>query len=269
MKPHLQAMNGDLSLGQRYLDVKQRIERATMAAGRPAGTVNLLAVSKTFSAERVRELAQAGQRAFGENYLQEALGKIAALAPQQSEDLPADGPLPPGQLLPGPLEWHFIGPIQSNKTRKIAEAFDWVHSVEQEKIARRLSDQRPTHLAPLNVCLQVNVSGEASKSGCAPRDVMALVDAVALLPGLVLRGLMAIPEPTDDPALQTRRFDQVRELFLHAQNELRARPQSKEAAAAFDTLSMGMSADLEAAIAAGATIVRVGSALFGERPTAQ
>lgn len=262
-------MNGELPLAQRYLDVKQRIERATKAADRPAGSVHLLAVGKTFSAGSIRELAQAGQRAFGENYLQEALGKIAALEPRQTEGLLSPDRLQPDDGLQpdDPLEWHFIGPIQSNKTRKIAGAFDWVHSVEQEKIARRLSDQRPTHLAPLNVCLQVNVSDEASKSGCAPQDVMALVNAVALLPGLVLRGLMAIPEPTDDPVLQMHRFDQVKELFLAARDELRARPQSNQAAAAFDTLSMGMSADLEAAIAAGATIVRVGSALFGERPT--
>ena len=246
-------MNGNLSLGQRYLAVRQRIERAAKAAGRRPEDVRLLAVSKTFAAGGIAELALAGQFAFGENYLQEALGKIAALADNRFE---------------GTLEWHFIGPIQSNKTRKIAESFDWVQSVDDERIARRLSDQRPPRLPPLQVCLQVNVSGEASKSGCEPADVVPLALSMERLPGIRLRGLMAIPEPTDDPALQARRFAQLRELF----DELRERlgksgdESAERGTDGFDTLSMGMSADLEAAIAAGATIVRVGSALFGERP---
>ena len=246
-------MNGNLSLGQRYLAVRQRIERAAKAAGRQPEDVRLLAVGKTFAAGRIAELALAGQFAFGENYLQEALGKIAALADNRFE---------------GTLEWHFIGPIQSNKTRKIAESFDWVQSVDDERIARRLSDQRPPRLPPLQVCLQVNVSGEASKSGCEPADVVPLALSMERLPGIRLRGLMAIPEPTDDPALQARRFAQLRELF----DELRERlgksgdESAERGTDGFDTLSMGMSADLEAAIGAGATIVRVGSALFGERP---
>ena len=210
-------MNGNPSLGQRYLAVRQRIERAAMAAGREPRSVGLLAVSKTFPAGSIRELAQAGQFAFGENYLQEALGKIAALADDRQDGLPGR-PAVAGH----PLEWHFIGPIQSNKTRRIAESFDWVQSVDQERIARRLADQRPMHLPPLNVCLQVNVSGEASKSGCDPAEVVQLAGAVAGLPGLVLRGLMAIPEPTDDTSLQARRFAQVRGLFEEVRAGLQA-----------------------------------------------
>ena len=166
---------------------------------------------------------------------------------------------------PGPqsgLQWHFIGPIQSNKTRRIAEAFDWVQSVSEERIARRLSEQRPAHLAPLNVCLQVNVSGEASKSGCDPDQARALALAVARLPNLRLRGLMAIPEPTQDTEQQGRRFAGLKALFEQVRLGLKDSATDGD----FDTLSMGMSADLEAAIAQGATLVRVGSALFGERP---
>lgn len=246
-------MNGNSSLGQRYLAVRARISRAAEAAGRRPESIRLLAVSKTFSAGAIRELMHAGQLDFGENYLQEALGKIAALADTPGIDRPP--------------QWHFIGPIQSNKTRRIAESFSWVQSVSQEKIARRLSEQRPMHLPPLNVCLQVNVSGEASKSGCAPQDVGALAEVVAGLPGIALRGLMAIPEATDDAALQSRRFGELRELFERIQAGLD--PDGSKGPGtrgAFDTLSMGMSADLEAAIAQGATLVRVGSALFGERP---
>jgi pyridoxal phosphate enzyme (YggS family) len=196
----------------------------------------LIAVSKTHPAEMVRAAAAAGQRDFGENYVQEALAKIDALS-----DLP--------------LVWHFIGPIQSNKTRAIAESFHWVHSVDREKIAVRLSEARPAHLPPLNVCIEVNVSGEASKSGVAPDELAALAKRVNSLPRLSLRGLMAIPEPTQDAELQRRRFRALREM--------------KEALVgadlALDTLSMGMSADLETAIAEGATMVRVGTAIFGER----
>jgi PLP dependent protein len=211
-------------------------------AHRAAGSVQLLAVSKTFGPESVLEAVQGGQLAFGENYLQEGLDKIRALS----------GATPtPDQA----LEWHFIGPIQSNKTRPIAEHFDWVHTVEREKIAQRLSDQRPDSLSPLNICLQVNISGEASKSGAAPHELAALAHAVAKLPRLRLRGLMAIPEPEDDFNKQRAAFARVRELY----DMLRAE------GLALDTLSMGMSGDMRAAILEGATIVRVGSAIFGAR----
>ena len=216
--------------------VRARIAHAVAEAGRDAAAVRLLAVSKTFDAAAVRELAAGGQLEFGENYLQEALEKQAALA-----DLP--------------LVWHFIGPIQSNKTRAIAEHFSWVHSVDRLKIAERLSAQRPAGLPPLQVCIEVNVSGEASKGGVAAAELPALADAVAALPNLQLRGLMAIPAPTPEMASQRAAFRQVREAF----DALRARGHT------LDTLSMGMSADLEAAILEGATIVRVGTALFGER----
>ncbi len=213
--------------------VAARIREAAQAAGRDPDTVGLLAVSKTQPAEAIREANGAGLSDFGENYLQEALEKQADLA-----DLA--------------LTWHFIGPIQSNKTRAIAEHFDWVHSVNRLKIAQRLSEQRPTELPPLNVCLQVNVSGEASKSGCAPQDVAELARTIATLPNLRLRGLMAIPEPTDDRAEQHAAFARLRQLQQALALEL-------------DTLSMGMSQDLEAAIAEGATWVRIGTALFGAR----
>ncbi len=213
--------------------VAARIREAAQAAGRDPDTVGLLAVSKTQPAEAIREANGAGLSDFGENYLQEALEKQARLA-----DLA--------------LTWHFIGPIQSNKTRAIAEHFDWVHSVDRLKIAQRLSEQRPTELPPLNVCLQVNVSGEASKSGCAPQDVAELARTIATLPNLRLRGLMAIPEPTNDRAEQHAAFARLRQLQQALALEL-------------DTLSMGMSQDLEAAIAEGATWVRIGTALFGAR----
>jgi pyridoxal phosphate enzyme (YggS family) len=218
------------------------IVAAEREAGRPEGAVQLLAVSKTFGPEAVLQAVQAGQRAFGENYLQEGLDKIRALA--------AATPTP-DQV----LEWHFIGPIQSNKTRPIAEHFDWVHTVEREKIATRLSEQRPAGLAPLNICLQVNISGEASKSGAAPDEVAALARAVAGLPRLRLRGLMAIPEPEDDVEQQRAAFRRVRELYELLRGE----------GLALDTLSMGMSGDMRAAVLEGATIVRVGSAIFGAR----
>jgi hypothetical protein len=216
--------------------VRQRIATACAAAGRAPDSVQLLAVSKTFPVDFVRAAAAAGQRAFGESYVQEALPKRAALA--------ALG-----------LEWHFIGPLQSNKTRHVAENFAWVHSVERLKIAERLSAQRPAGMPPLDVCVELNVSGEESKSGCTPAEAAALCRAVTALPKLRLRGLMAIPEPTDDMALARRRFAQVREM-LAALNA---------AGMQLDTLSMGMSHDLEAAIMEGATIVRVGTAIFGER----
>ncbi|RII74633.1 YggS family pyridoxal phosphate-dependent enzyme [Pseudomonas monteilii] len=213
--------------------ISARIASAAQAAERDPASVQLLAVSKTKPASAIREVHAAGVRDFGENYLQEALTKQ-----QELSDLP--------------LIWHFIGPIQSNKTKAIAEHFDWVHSVDRLKIAQRLSEQRPAGLAPLNICLQVNVSGEDSKSGCAPADLPALAKAVAALPNLRLRGLMAIPEPTDDRAAQEAAFASLRALQEGLDLGL-------------DTLSMGMSHDLEAAIAQGATWVRIGTALFGAR----
>jgi pyridoxal phosphate enzyme (YggS family) len=199
-----------------------------------------LAVSKTFPPEAVLEAMAAGQRAFGENYLQEALDKMQAVAR-----------MAPGQA----VEWHFIGPIQSNKTRPIATHFQWVHSVEKLKTAQRLSEQRPPELGPLNICLQVNISGEDSKSGVSVGELPALAQQVAALPNLRLRGLMAIPAPQDDPAMQREPFARLRGLFEGLRRD----------GLALDTLSMGMSADLGAAVLEGATIVRVGSAIFGVR----
>ncbi|KAA6176868.1 YggS family pyridoxal phosphate-dependent enzyme [Pseudomonas veronii] len=217
--------------------VSERIRAAANAVQRDANSIHLLAVSKTKPAQAVREAYAAGMRDFGENYLQEALGKQAELT-----DLP--------------LSWHFIGPIQSNKTRAIAENFAWVHSVDRLKIAQRLSEQRPADLPPLNICIQVNVSGEASKSGCTPADLPALANAISALPRLKLRGLMAIPEPTEDRTAQDAAFATVRDLQASLNLPL-------------DTLSMGMSHDLESAIAQGATWVRIGTALFGARDYGQ
>jgi pyridoxal phosphate enzyme (YggS family) len=225
-----------LSPDVRLRTVRERIARAAAEAGRAAADIHLLAVSKTFGATAVRELAACGQREFGESYVQEALEKQAKLS-----DLP--------------LEWHFIGPIQSNKTRAIAENFSWVHSLDRLKIAERLSLQRPGSVTPLHVCIELNISGETSKGGVSMVELWALADAVQRLPRLKLRGLMAIPAPTADAAEQRAAFRQVREAF----NALVQRGH------ALDTLSMGMSGDLEAAILEGATIVRVGTALFGER----
>jgi len=216
--------------------VRARIVAAARAAGRDPGTIALLAVSKTFDAEAVRTAHAAGQREFGENYVQEGMEKIDAVVPL-------------------PLIWHFIGPIQSNKTRAIAEHFDWVHSVAREKIAQRLAQARPDDRGPLNICLQVNVSGEASKSGIAPGEVHSLAEAVHALPRLRLRGLMAVPEPSDDIEQQRRSFRRLRALL----------EQLNAAGFELDTLSMGMSQDLEAAIMEGATIVRIGTAIFGAR----
>lgn len=230
--------NHRVSIPTRLEEVRARIAAACTAAQRPLDDVTLLAVSKTFGADAVREAHAAGQRAFGENYIQEALAKIGSLA----------------DLQPRPL-WHLIGPIQSNKSRPVAENFDWVHSVDRLKIAQRLSDQRPPSLPPLQVCLQVNISGEASKSGVAPAEVPALAQAVAALPRLTLRGLMAIPEPAGDAEAQRAPHRALKALL----DTLRA------SGLALDTLSMGMSADLEAAILEGATIVRVGTAIFGGR----
>lgn len=224
------------TIAERLAAVRARIEAACASAGRAADSVALLAVSKTHPAEAVREAMAAGQRVFAENYVQEGVDKIVALAAPD-------------------LEWHFIGPLQSNKTRAVAEHFDWVHSVDRLKIAERLSAQRPATRAPLNVCVQVNVSGEASKSGVDFDQLPALAHAVAALPNLRLRGLMAIPEPSADAGLMRARFRAVREAFARLQGE----------GLALDTLSLGMSADLEAAIAEGSTQVRVGTAIFGTR----
>jgi len=216
--------------------VRERIESAARAAGRPAQSVRLVAVSKTFASAAVREAEQAGQRDFGEDYVTEGVDKI--------DELRSLG-----------LTWHYIGPIQSNKTRSIAGYFDWVHSLDRAKIAARLSEARRPGQAELQVCIQVNVSGEATKSGVAPGDLATLATQVAMLPRLKLRGLMAIPEPTPDEKLQRARFAQLHELRERLNRE----------GFSMDTLSMGMSADLEAAIAEGATMVRVGTAIFGER----
>lgn len=220
--------------------VEQAIQAAVEAAGRPRDAVHLLAVSKTFPFEAVLDAMQTGQRAFGENYLQEGVDKIAAVAAAAPDVA---------------LEWHFIGPIQSNKTRPIAENFAWVHAVDRLKIAQRLAEQRPPNLPPLNVCLQVNISGEASKSGVAPEQLAELAHAVAALPHLRLRGLMAIPEPESDAAKQHLPFARVRVLYEQLQAD----------GLQLDTLSMGMSGDLAAAVAEGATIVRIGTAIFGAR----
>lgn len=236
--------DGEAALRQRYEAVQARLRAAEHACGRAPGSVALMAVSKTFPAEDVAALARLGQRAFGENYVQEGVDKILRARALSAE-------VPSG----APLEWHFIGPLQSNKTRPVAESFDWVHSVEREKIAQRLNDQRPAGLPALNVCIQVNVSGEASKSGCAPHEAAALARQVAGMPRLMLRGLMAIPEATQDEAAQRAAFGRLAAL----QQALRAD------GLALDTLSMGMSADLEAAVAEGATLVRVGTAIFGAR----
>jgi pyridoxal phosphate enzyme (YggS family) len=228
--------------------VKQRIYAACTAAGRVPESVMLLAVSKAQPAEQLRIAASCGQYAFGENYLQEAEGKIAELSDKLRDISHAGGAAKR-------LEWHFIGPLQSNKTRTVAEKFDWLHSLDRLKLAERLSIQRPTTLPPLQVCIQVNISGEASKSGCQPDELSALAKAIAHLPGLTLRGLMGIPEPTEDIALLRSRFALLRQLRDRLNTE----------GLALDTLSMGMSHDLEAAILEGATIVRVGTAIFGER----
>jgi pyridoxal phosphate enzyme (YggS family) len=227
-------------IGANLQAVKERIAHAAELVGRDPGTISLIAVSKTHPVEAIEDALAAGQRAFGENYVQEALEKMRRLAAH----LEARG-----------IEWHMIGPLQSNKTRSVAESFSWVHSVERERIAERLSEQRPAGLAPLNVLLQANVSGEASKSGIAPDDVAPLARRVAQLPRLRLRGLMAIPEPTRDVTLQRARFRSLRELF----ERLRAEGLQ------LDTLSMGMSDDMEAAVAEGATMLRIGTAIFGAR----
>ncbi len=240
----MQQIQANLDQSSPLITVQQRINQACVAAGRNPNSVKLLAVSKTFGLDRVLELAAQGQLAFGENYVQEAVEKHQAW---QLTGMPR-------------IEWHFIGPLQSNKTRPIAQTFDWVHSIDRIKIAQRLSEQRPSHLEPLQVCLQVNVSQEASKSGCLPSEALALAQVIAPLPGLQLRGLMALPEA---PSLQASVTDSLATQYrsmasLFEQLKMQIGPH-------IDTLSMGMSADLEAAIAHGSTMVRVGSALFGQR----
>lgn len=225
--------------------VQQQIARAAQEAGRAPESIQLLAVSKTFGADAVLEAWRAGQLSFGESYLQEALAKMeivdtAIAVASKSTRMP---------------EWHFIGPLQSNKTRRIAENFSWVHSIDREKIAVRLSNQRPGDLPPLNICLQVNISGEDSKSGAAPEEAEQIARAIAALPNLRLRGLIAVPAPTDDPQQQRAAYHPLRELF----ERLNA------GGLALDTLSMGMSADLVAAVAEGSTMVRIGTAIFGGR----
>ena len=224
------------SVSANLAQVRKRIELACLAAGRPASAVHLLAVSKTMPAQAVRDAHAAGQVAFGENYIQEGVDKIASLA-----DLP--------------LEWHCIGPIQSNKSKLVAENFAWVHSIDRLKIAERLSAQRPVNLPPLQVCLQVNVDGGSNKSGVTPSELLALAQAVAKLPNLQLRGIMTIPEPAENEAAARAVHHQAKDLF----DSLQA------AGLSIDTLSMGMTGDLEAAIAEGSTCVRVGTAIFGQR----
>ena len=226
------------SITNNLQEVRRRIAHACAEAGRSAAEVRLLAVSKTFGADAVQQAFDAGQRAFGENYVQEALAKIEALVDVRAQ-----------------IEWHLIGPLQSNKTRVVAEQFDWVHSVDRLKIAQRLSEQRPAALPPLQICLQVNISGEASKSGFGVEALMAAAPAIAALPRLSLRGLMAIPEPAAGLQAQREPHRALHEL-LQALNAK---------GLALDTLSMGMSADLEAAVLEGSTLVRIGSAIFGSR----
>lgn len=221
--------------------LRARLAKACAEARRDVNDVTLLAVSKTFGPEAVEQALAAGQRAFGENYIQEGVEKVLALRHSHPQ---------------ARIEWHCIGPVQSNKTRPVANHFDWVHSVDRLKIAQRLSEQRPMELPPLQVCLQVNIDGGPNKSGVAPADLPALAEAVALLPRLRLRGLMAIPEPSDDVGVQRATFRRARELLEALRDQ----------GLPLDTLSMGMSDDLESAVAEGATLVRVGRAIFGHRP---
>lgn len=232
------------TIAQNLADTHQRIESASLSASRAINSVALLAVSKTFGVDAIAQAYAAGQRAFGENYIQEAVEKIQTFRTQSTFSGFTD------------LEWHCIGPIQSNKTRLVAEHFDWVHTIDRLKIAQRLSEQRPAHLPPLQVCIQVNVDGGITKSGVAPEDALALAQAVAQLPNLRLRGVMCIPEPAPDFVAACAVFTRARAVFdaINANTN-----------AGIDTLSMGMSADVEAAIASGSTMVRVGSAIFGSR----
>lgn len=232
-------------ISEHIAKVRLQVEQACHKVGRNPAEVKILAVSKTQPADAVAAAAKTGQQAFGENYLQEALEKQSVLQAEYPE-----------------LEWHFIGPVQSNKTRDIAEHFAWVHTLDREKIARRLAEQRPEQLPPLQVLIQVNVSGEASKSGVAPEQVTALADVVRQLPRLQLRGLMCIPEATDQVDQQQAAFCQLRLLLEQLQSHFAKTGQPD---ALLDTLSMGMSGDLDAAVAEGSTLVRIGTAIFGAR----
>jgi PLP dependent protein len=225
------------TIAEKLQSVRQRVALACEQAQRDVNEVTLLAVSKTFGPEAVREAFSAGQTAFGENYIQEAVAKMELL-----QDLP--------------LQWHCIGPVQSNKTRLVAAHFHWVHSVDRLKVAQRLSEQRPLHLVPLQICIQVNIDGAPTKAGVKPEDFLALARDVAQLPRIALRGLMTIPEPAHEFAAQKAVHLRARALF----------DESRAAGLPLDTLSMGMTADLEAAVAAGSTMVRVGTAIFGSRP---
>ncbi|MGQ7244093.1 YggS family pyridoxal phosphate-dependent enzyme [Salinicola sp. V024] len=232
----------EASVSESLSRARERLVAALSAAGRPDDAAHLLAVSKTKPADMLRQAYIAGQRAFGENYLQEALDKQQALADLDD------------------IEWHFIGALQSNKTREVAEHFDWVHGVDREKIARRLSEQRPAERGSINICLQLDVSGEASKAGVELQALPALAESVLALPNLRLRGLMALPAPSDDPEQQRQAFRQVADALAMLRERFPEAP--------LDTLSMGMSGDLEAAVAEGATLVRLGTAIFGSRPPA-
>lgn len=232
------------TIAENLLQIQSRMARACDGAQRAPHSVGLLAVSKTFGADAVREAALAGQRAFGENYIQEAVDKIAQV--RAMADVPA-------------LVWHCIGPIQSNKTRLVAEHFDWVHTVDRLKIAQRLSDQRPADLPPLQICLQVNVDGGETKSGCSPQEALALAQAITALPRLQLRGVMSIPDPQPTPEAMLAVHQKVAAVF----EQIRA--SGLPGLDAFDTLSLGMTDDLELAVQAGSTLVRVGSGIFGRR----
>lgn len=237
-------MEGMTSIKTNLESVLERISTAAKAVGRSSSDIQLLAVSKTFPASDVRLAHEAGQKAFGENYVQEGVGKIAELQDLRSQ-----------------LEWHFIGPLQSNKTKDVAENFDWVHSIDRLKIAQRLNDQRPSSLPSLNVCVQVNISGEASKSGVEPSEVKSLCQSIAQMPRLRLRGLMSIPEPTDSEAQQRADHKKLLDIFQTIKND----PELQLENIQLDTLSMGMSSDMAAAIAEGSTMVRIGTAIFGKR----
>lgn len=236
---------GDMtSIKSNLAKVLERLSEAAIASGRSPADTQLLAVSKTFPASDVRLAFEAGQRSFGENYVQEGVAKIAELNDIRNQ-----------------IQWHFIGPLQSNKSKDVAEHFDWVHSIDRLKIAQRLNDQRPDQLEPLNVCIQVNISGETSKSGVEPSELTELCASISAMPKLRLRGLMSIPEPTDNVEQQKADHKQLCELF----NNLKANPLLQSLSSDFDTLSMGMSSDLAAAVAEGSTMVRVGTAIFGKR----
>jgi hypothetical protein len=236
-----------MSFSDRKTEIEERIAKACQQFGKSPEQIRLLAVSKTFPATAIEDAFKAGLTEFGENYVQEGVDKITTLAKHRQQ-----------------MTWHFIGPLQSNKTKDVAEHFDWMHSVDREKIARRLSEQRPASMAPLQICLQINTSGEASKSGVEPAQAIAVAKTIADLPQLTLRGLLSIPEPTDDVAVQRQQFSALTALFQTIKAQL-----SSEQRSQFNVLSMGMSSDLESAVAESipsvTTMVRIGTALFGAR----